>query len=342
MKQKLILNENLDNLDRVVKAEQEIPVHAEMDLVMADAYADSINNDKHIEEMNKELEKRNEEIKTENPEEGEVIDNMYTAKLKLDESLEEFIIDDAKAYTGKGNDAWNALDDDDDKDYHLDYDMYDFLYALFRGLEGNANRNPKNPLGHTIRTFSPTSEDSMVKGVAHETNAPQIGVMFGNPYIITLSANDEKAFDDAKALCDMYQITYRGPEARKSTDNYWEYSMMVEVPMAAENYPMLLEDYFESIGLTVEDVMTPAFAKTYRNKMARLNKEADAYSQELVRKKIVDKYIAIAYREGDKPVEDFLPDMIKELKENGVKGKAVTRYVDAYMAAMEEPEDEEI
>ena len=341
MKQKLILNENLENLDKVIKAESTVPVHSDMDLVMADAYVDSLENDKHLAEVNKELDKRNEAVKTEEPKEEKVIDNMYTAKLTLDESLEEFVIDDAKAYTNKGNDAWQALSDDDDKDYHLDYDMYDFLYALFRGLEGNANRNPKNPLGHTIRTFSPTSEDSNAKGVAHETNAPQIGVMFGNPYIITLSAHNEDDFRDAKALCDMYNIVYRGPEARKSTDNYWEYSMMVEVPMAAENYPMLLEDYFETIGLTVEDVMSPEFAKTYRNKIARLNKDAEVYSTELVRKKIVDKYIAIAYREGDRPAEDFLPDLIKELKDNGVKGKAVAPYVDAFMEAMEEPEDDE-
>ena len=92
-----------------------------------------------------------------------------TLKLNSDGTytIEYDKIDDAKAYTNKGNDAWQALSDDDDKDYHLDYDMYDFLYALFRGLEGNANRNPKNPLGHTIRTFSPTSEDSNEKGTRY-------------------------------------------------------------------------------------------------------------------------------------------------------------------------------
>ena len=341
MKQKLILNENLENLDKVIEAESTIPVHTDMDIVITAAYDDSLNNDKHLEEVNKELDKRNEVIKTEEPKEEKVIDNMYTAKLTLDESLEEFVIDDAKAYTNKGNDAWQALSDDDDTDYHLDYDMYDFLYALFRGLEGNANRNPKNPLGHTIHTFSPTSEDNNTKGVAHETNAPQIGVMFGNPYIITLSAHSEEDFRDAITLCDMYKIAYRGPEARKNSENYWEYSMMVEVPMAAENYPMLLEDYFETIGLTVEDVMTPEFAKTYRNKLRRLNRDMEVYSEELVRKKIVDKYIAISYQNGDKDPEDFIPDLIKELKEVGVSAKKSGPYIDAYMAAMVEPEEDE-
>jgi hypothetical protein len=120
--------------------------------------------------------------------------------------------------------------------------------------------------------------------------------------------------------------------------------MMVEVPMAAENYPMLLEDYFETIGLTVEDVMSPEFAKTYRNKIKRLNQDMEVYSEELVRKKIVDKYIALAYREGNTPKENFVPDLIKELKEVGVSVKKSVPYVDAYLAAVvdEEPEDDEI
>ena len=106
----------LDNVKRVVENEP-VEVAAHVDIGTAAAYEESIEAAEHVDEVNTELAKTAESVVTDSPETPKVKeDSIYTKKLKLDESIEEFNFADI-----------DGSKDDDDR--YVDFDMFDFIYS---------------------------------------------------------------------------------------------------------------------------------------------------------------------------------------------------------------------
>lgn len=89
-----IKNESFDLMKKVMdsKETKDDSVKAIMTTPMKAAYDEHIFAEKHIQEVNKELLKRVKSIPEGDTEFGKLVDNMYTKKLKLDESMVDFSI----------------------------------------------------------------------------------------------------------------------------------------------------------------------------------------------------------------------------------------------------------
>lgn len=342
MSKRRLRNESFENLDRVVHNDHIPEVEGVMGVVMADAVQTHAEVNKHLQSVKKELEDRAKPILLDPPGTGNPVKTKYTQPLKLDESIEDFnlkdlLVEDTERVSTKVDGRQNKVTEEDDEDPHLDYDMFNFLYALFRGLEGNANRNPKNPLGHTIHTFNPNAADDYVRDIAM-ANEPQLTAS-GYLDRIYLSNDDRDYFADAIAICDLYQIKYSGPNPKKSKADHWNFTMTVFVPMAGPGYPMMLSDYMESIGKTVADVMSPEFTKTYNNKMARIEKEQAELLQQKEVEKMVNKAITVAANDNE-PLENHLKQLLKDLRAAGLKFKRAD-VVTMFMSAFEDEDIDE-
>lgn len=342
MAKRRVKTESIENLRRVIdNKEDNVEIVGQTDIVTADAYAESVAVDEHLEEVDKELQKKAEEVtegKTDSSNtntETKEVKNIFTAKLVLDESITDvsFLRED-----GKIDGRQFRSSEEDDKDIYLDYDMFDFLYALFRGyIDGNSYKHPKNPLDHPIRTFRSSAQDSYMndEGMA---GVEQISVG-SDLKSIKLSANNEEDFKDAIDICNLYKIKYTKPEFKRSKFTHWNYTMTVYVPMAGDGYPMLLADYMETIGKTVEDVMSPAYAKTYRKKVAGIEKEKDAMMIEKEVRHMVNKAITVAANDGE-PLKNHLKNLFTDLKAAGLKFNRAS-VTNQFMSAFEDEPDNE-
>lgn len=302
-----IKSESIENLRRVVERDDP-QVVGSMDVVMADAYAESVANDEHAEEVKNELDKKADSVKTDNPDTGKEVKNEFTAELVLDESIQDFSLDDSAS---KKDGRSNKVYDDDGEDDYLDYDMFDFIY----GLVTDCWPKPKNPLDHRIRKFMYVGSDDYLKTNSLKgTN--QVAVSGDS---IEIYANEASAFDDIKAICNLYKFTYEGPNEKRSSASHWNFSFKIEVPTEGNGYPAMVEDYFEGIGKTLEDVMPPDFCKQYRKRQERIQKEADKLLSEREVTKKVNHAIMMAARDNTEPLETHLSSLYKELDSAGLK-----------------------
>lgn len=304
------MEKNFNNVKKVVDStDANIPVNAEMDPVMADAYDDHVKASKHIQKVKKDLEDvAKNATKTTDPEFGKVPDNMYTKKLTLEEDVSAVKVD------GRSN----RTVEENDKDDYLDYDMFDFIYGMFVAETWPA---PKNPLPTRIRKFRFTGDDDYLDTNTNKGTS-QVGTEDGNS--IVLYADTVADFDTTRQICDLYELEYEGPTPRRNPLNRWAFSFKIYVPMVNNDYPMMVEDYFESINKTLDDVMPPAWVKTYRKLTAKDNtraaQELDAKTNAARVEKIYEKH-RLRAANSNEPLRIFIADMFDEMESEGLKFK---------------------
>ena len=153
------LKEAIQNVDRVIENESNIDPVITVDPILADAYEQNKAAEEHVEEVLTELDKKAEEVVEENPEAPLALKNEYTNQIKLDESIEDFRLNE------DGRKSRIAARDENDTDLYLDYDMLEFVYELLSaGSKGITNIAPKTPLVHRKKTEnSPMIELPMKK-----------------------------------------------------------------------------------------------------------------------------------------------------------------------------------
>ena len=325
------LKESMANIDRVVNFKNDdVEVHSDMDIVMTDAYDESIKNVETVAEIKDELEKAADGITPENPEAPLTTKNEYTAELKLDESLEEFDLNEARKRV--------SARDENDSDKYLDYDMFEFVYELLAaGAKGITNIAPKTPIVYrkkvtykkdkngekvpakTIWGWFPMqkfmtagSDDASYGGENEGTGVPQIAVEDNDVVVYSNDLDDLKQAADGVA---QYKIKCGEPKYKLNEKSHWDYNMKVFVPVYSDGEIMLMSDYLDDIGMSVEDVMPPANAKSFRKQFDK----ADAASREITKKVIYDKYVRKAFNDGTLDLEDVYTEMCNELISAGIK-----------------------
>ena len=287
------MKENLENIKLVIdENDVEVPAVVSVDPVTADAYISNVKAEENLDEMEKELEEKAEEaFEDVEPVFGETIENMYTAPLKLDESLEDFKLVEARERV--------AARDENDSDKYLEYDMFEFTHELLAaGSKGITNIAPKTPTvwrkkvryvkdseGNRVpgkvewgwfpmQKFMPAgSDDASYGGTNEGAGVPQIGSNFDGD--IFVYSNDIDDLKQAQQGLDMYKIKYEEPQTKLSSTRHWNFSMKVIVPKYDDGEVMLLEDYLDEIGMDMEDVMPPNFVKTYEKKSNKAKKAGD-------------------------------------------------------------------
>lgn len=321
MSKRRIKSESIENLRRVVDSDH-IDVEGKMDVVMADAYAESVNNSEHVEEVTNELNNRAEGVAGSTPDNSDEttnVDNTFTAKLVLDESIEDFSL--STAADGRSRKVY----EEDDEDDYLDYDMFDFIY----GLVTDCWPKPLNPLGKSrIRKFMYVGSDDYLK-TNDPNNRSQVATT-GNS--IEVYANNVEDFDDIKAICDIYGFDYEGPKTKRSGVSHWNFSFKINVPLSADGYPEMVIDYFEDRGKALEDVMPADFCKQYRKRQARIEQEANKLLNDREVAKIVDNAIRQAAQDSD-PLESHLKNLYQTLdgaKLQYQKTKIKKKFLDAF------------
>lgn len=320
-----IKSESIENLKRVVEVKDDnVEVVGDMGVVMADAYAESIKNDEHVGEVKDELEKKADDIKTENPGVGKEVKNEFTAKLVLDEAMEDFAASETEKKT--------RVYDDDEFDTYWDMDMFDFIYELVS--ISDPRRKPLDPLGRQHARFSVTGRDKYAgltdaqkeiekkrekEFIANGGDINQVGasqVASAGDYI-EVYAHDLFRFDDIQEICNKFKFETKGPEetykmkrnrfmmAAKDEWITYPYVFRIYVPCDDSGYPMLMEDYFATLDLTLEDVMNPEFCQHYRKIEAKIQAEAEKLKAKDA-KKANDA-------EVDKMIEAAIADMFDQV-----------------------------
>ena len=321
----------LDNVKKVIDNETlETSVH--LDPGTAVAYEESVAAAEHVAEVESELEEKAEAVILDAPEAPEVrADTIYTKKITLDESLEEF---DFASIDGSK----------DEEDRYIEFDMFDFIYSLFasqtdsliRPLKAlsNAGRGRKSADG-TGSAFMYQGSDDYIDETGEKGAEGIAQISTDTEGNVVLYQDTKEAFDKVIALCDEYGFEYEGPTPKKAPWVRWNFSFKVIVPTYADGYPMEVEDYFEKRGIPMEEVMPPEFIKGRTKDYKKLN-------DEVLIDNMFDKYVTLAGRNGDQPLEIFIKDMFKELDAEGARydRKALK---DRFLAEFEDDfEDDEI
>lgn len=345
-----IKNEALDNVHRVVD-EKSPEVVGQVDIVTAEAIQADAKVVAHVSEVNKELDQAAQAVTPEKAEEPKTdVKNDFTAKLVLDESIQDFQLNETPKLREDGR--GNKVTDDDGMNTYLDYDMFDFIY----GLVTDCYPVPKNPISTPKkRKFMYIGSDNYA---GRPENSDEIDAFDLHAQVssegnkITVYAQEDRkteggktvklgtvsAFDWIRAVCDLYKFKYSGPNPRKSTDSHWEYSLTITVPCDS-GYPMMVEDYFETLGLTIEDVMDEKFAASYRKEQAKEQKEAKAYLDSIEIEKKVKNAITAAAQDNSLPLETHLKRLYAELTAAGLKyskNKIKKQFMDAFDDGEEE------
>lgn len=329
-------NESFANLQTVVNAKTPETV-GQMDIVMADAVQTSIKNEEHVEGVADNLKKNADVVTPDTPKEPETaVKNDFTAKLVLDESLSDFTItEEAPVADGRARKVY----DDDDEDEYLDYDMFDFVY----GLVTDCWPKPLNPLGHKMRKFMYIGSDKYMDSDDADTRDASDGhaqvASFGDS--IEVYSNNPADFKDIEEVCKLYKLSCSGPHRRRSKSTYWEFSFRVNVPCVSSGYPYMVEEYFETIGKTLEDVMPADFCKQYRKRQARVEAEAKKYINQADVNKMIDKAITAAAQDNTEPLEVHLKRLYADLDAAGLtyqKSKVKKTFMDAFDDGDEEDE----
>ena len=319
--------ESFAKFDKIHDAEQFGAVSS-VDINTAVAVVENAENSQHAEDVKQELEKTASSITPEKPEEEETkVKNTFTAKLVLDESIEDFKISEDKETDGRARKVY----DDDDEDEYLDYDMFDFIY----GLVTDCWPKPLNPLGHKMRKFMYIGSDKYI-----DSDATEVGnVADGHAQVastgdtIEVYANNPDDFKDIEEICKLYSFTYSGPHAKRSKSTYWDYSFQIDVPCVGSGYPYMVEEYFETLGKTMEDVMPADFCKQYRKRQAKIELEAKKYINQADVDKMINKAITAAAQDNTEPLETHLKRLYADLDAAELtyqKAKVKQTFMDAF------------
>lgn len=332
-------NESFENLNRVT-SNNNPDVVGVMDVVMADAVIDHADKEKQLEDVKDELLKAADEVTPEEVKEPEsAVKNDFTAKLVLDESLSDFSLEEASGDTPVKDGRSNKVYDKSDEDDYLDYDMFDFIY----GLVTDCWPKPLNPLDHNLRKFMYIGSDKydVDDDFTGETsdNHGQVGTTGDD---IEVYSNKAEDFNDIIEICKLYKFSYDGPNPKKSKSSYWNYSLTIHVPLVDSGYPYMVEDYFETLGLTMEDVMDKEFCKQYRKRQAKMDKETSAYLNQAEVDKMINKAIVAAAQDNTEPLEAHLKRLYTALTNAGLtyqRMKVKRTFMDAFDDGDEEDDE---
>ena len=326
------INESINTLTDVVDGK--IGATVQMTPTEATVYKDTKTVEKHLNDMKDDLDKKANEIRTDSPEEPKVKDkNTYTKTYVLDESLEDFDLQTM---------SLDDYSDEDDYDNLLDFDMFEFIHKLcVYDVSMNATSNPLADKKKKYNRFANSAEGDYSQ-IATDRD--------GN---IVLGANETSYFEDIMEILDRYQIDYIGPVATPNAD--YKFHLTIDVPKLAPNYPMLVGDYFEDIGINPNEVMYDGtWGDRYKKALDKINKENDKELQKRERQRRVDgkedtTYLRIfkdavtfAYQRGDISLEDHLKSLYTKLDDAGVRYSKVAvkkKFMDEFED--DEFEDEE-
>ena len=193
-----------------------------------------------------------------------------------------------------------------DRDHHLDFDMFDYIYSLVCTIDDYSV--VLNPFNRPLKKFDINEEGYQVYTNGNES------VLVESPHI--------EDFGDLIGICDMYKWEYIEPTPRRDiVKNQMYYLMTIKVPMLSNSYPVMLEDYFNGINVPLENVMPKKWVTSYRNKLMKLNKENDSELNEILVEKIYKKHVTNAWRRGDIELSDHFQNLVDELKAEGLTYK---------------------
>lgn len=328
MSKRRIKSESIENLKKVVDNKENVSTVTSLDPVETDAYSQSEAASKHSEDVKDELDKKASTVVTSSPDTGKEIKNDYTAQLILDENMSDFNLSEEDKEPVTDGRAHKFYDNDENEDDYLDYDMFDFIY----GLVTDCWPKPINPLGGRLRKFMYSGSDKYKENPDSNEKSDGHSQVASNGDTIEIYANDEKDFNDIKAICDLYKFKYTGPTAKRSSSSHWNFSFNIHVPCESSGYPMMVEDYFEDIGKKLEDVMPADFCKQYRKRQAKIEAEVNKRLAEKEVEKLVNKAIMMAARDQE-PLDKHIKQLYSTLDAAGLtyqKLKIKKAFMDAF------------
>ena len=225
------LKEAMENIARVVEFETDnIDVHSDIDVITADAYADDLvaeeNKNNVIEERTKEAE----DVILDAPEAPMDVKNEYTEQLKLDESIEDFRLQE----DGRKNRV-KARDENDTAKY-LDYDMLEFVAELLSaGSKGITNISPKTPV---VTVYDKKGAPSQRPMKRFSPNGSQV-INKGWVALLDLPDTESGAIKRAIKKLDEAELRIIKRYAHSSGDNEYGVESMFEE--LCEQHPNLLD-----------------------------------------------------------------------------------------------------
>lgn len=301
---KLLKLESLSNMKDSVDAENP-QATTSFTPTETQAILDSEKAEKQLEEVNKELELRAEQIKEENPTApNPKIENAFTAKVNLEEDLEDFNVAEKTSKPVK-------VFEEDDIDYFLDYDMYHFIYGLFVSQAEYPPKIPKELYSGRVNKFLYQGSDDYIGGDNGMKGVCQVGSDGDN---VVLYSDKKEDFDSVMKVCDLFHLKYKGPTEKRSAASRWNWSLTIITPVTASGYPEMLEDYMDKIGFTIEDVMSKDFVKNYRSRQEKENEAKNMLLCDKTIHKIVSRYAKEVSPESTvQEKKDIQTRMLKEL-----------------------------
>lgn len=243
-----------------------------------------------------------------------------------------------------------SVNEDNGRDHHLDFDMFDYIYSLVSTVDGYST--VLSPLSHPLKKFDSPKANKKAKtapkkfdvlsGVyvledpdLNQTSMEHPRVSGNGTNTITILSDDRADFNDMIEICNLYGFKFHGPISRQGIGYYWEWRMDVQVPMCSAHVPMMLEDYFESINVPLEKVMPSSWLKSYRSKLKKLNEEAEAHLNQVKFDRIYKSAVTHAWQRGDIPLDKHLTDLLLALeaenvtyKKTVVKAKFMNEFAD--------------
>lgn len=194
----------------------------------------------------------------------------------------------------------------EDRDHYLDFDMFDYIYSLVCTIDDYSN--VINPIGKPLKKFD-----------NYELNSQVFTDGKSNIIIETTVPED---FNNLLEVCNLYKFSYDGPIQKTDINrgNIY-YRVVIHVPMAAKEYPMMLEDYFTDLGVPLDKVMPAKWLMHYRNKLSKIKKEQDSMLNDSAVESIYQKYVTEAWRRGDIEIAEHYQHMVDELRESGLEFK---------------------
>ena len=232
------------------------------------------------------------------------------------------------------------------RDRHLDFDMFDYIYSLVSTVD--AWEASLSPLDHPLEKFDKPHINKRHKFdcfgnkivATDETSIEHPRCVTDTHGEIVLYSDREEDFTDIKTVCEMYKFKYEGPTQHDAISYYWEWSFKIYVPMLGHNYPMLIEDYFDTLGIPLEKVMHKRWVGPYRTKTARLKKVADEHLNEVRLNTLYDKAVKVAWQRGDIPLTTHWENLMKDLQREGITYKK-TLLKNKFMSEFEDDEFDE-
>lgn len=305
--------ESFENMKRVMNSETPKVVGA-IDITMAAAYDEDVRNQEQVDKVQDVLKNKAEEVVTEREKPTVVVDNIFTSKLVLDESIDDF--SSQSLIDGRSSKTY-----EDEEDPYINYDMFDFIY----GLVTDSWPKPLNPLNHRLRKFLYIGSDKYKENPNSTETSDGHAQVATSGDSIEVYSSDIEAFNDIIEICKLYRFKYDGPTEKRSKSSHWTYSFRIHVPLSGPGYPEMVEDYFNKIGKKLEDVMPSDFCKQYRKRLAKLNEPANI--------EIILHNAILKAAQDKEPLESHLNQLYADLDAAKVtysKTKIRKRFLDAF------------